>query len=372
MLKNMNTSLKIALTAIYFIIFSLLLYYHTSSNRPVVFCFTLTIGILFYLFIIYIFRWFELSHKNLFNQPLFLISIFIPLYLFLSIGFWSWKGHSINFTADGFNNFLTISKLPLLFLAAAVPLTSIVNNIHRTIQTEKQISEAERKNLSDVYYTHFKHTLELLKSITSEKFTVSYRDQHLQFSFHNPISLYHTTYPNNSPSEPLEYIPGTELLQEITRNWVNIQDSLITVSNIAKGLEKRRKHAFYIPLALINLYIIEDAAEKIIRKLKLSSLYFSKRPAFKHINWYYRGLTGSANELNTMLEQLNFVCNRFIDIIAPFDEKLKGIIVMDLKFELHFSDIGYMPSSHYPDASEVLMQIESGDELAAYKPERNK
>lgn len=371
MFKNMKTSLKTVLTAIYFISLSFILLYLTSSNRPVVFCSALAIGMLFYLFIIYAFGWFVLSHKNLFNQPLFLISIFIPLYLFLAIGFWSWKGHSINFTSDGFNNFLTISKLPLLFLAAAVPLTSIVNNIHRTIQTEKQISEAERKNLSDAYYTHFKHTLELLKSITSDKVITFNIDQYLQFSFHNPVSLYHKTYPNNSPSKALDYLPNPELLHNLTKNWENIHKSLLTVSKIANGLEKRRRHSFYIPLALIKLYIIENAAENIIRTLMFSNLYFSRRPAFNYEGWRYRGLTGSETTLNRMLEQLNLVCNRFVDIIAPFDEQIKSIINLDLTFELAFSDMGFSPSAHYPDASKVKLQVEDGDKMATYEPKRD-
>lgn len=371
MFKNMKTTLKLVLTAIYFISLSFILIYLISSNRPVIFCSALTIGMLAYLFIIYFFGWFVLSHKNLFNQPLFLISIFIPFYLFLSIGFWSWKGHSINFTADGFNNFLTISKLPLFFLAAAVPLTSIVNNIHRTIQTEKKISEAERKNLSDAYYTHFKHTLELLRSITSEKVTIFNVNQHLEFSFRNPISLYHKTYPENSPSKTLNHIPNPELLHDLTKNWKRIKKGLLTVNNIASGLEKKRKHDFYTPLALINLYIIENAAENIIRTLNFSNLYFRKRPAFNYEKWKYRGLTGSDNTLNLMLEQLNVVCNRFVDIVAPFDENLKSIINLDSKFELVFSDIGYTPAGHYLDASTVLLRLEDGDKLATYELKRH-
>lgn len=368
--KKFKTSTKILLTAIYNILLSSILIYSITSNTPIIFCCALTIGIIVSLIIFYFFGWFELSHKNLFNQPLFMISIFIPLYLFLSIGFWSWQGHSLNFTSDGFNNFLTISKLPLLFLAAAVPLTSIVNNIHRTIQTEKQISEAEKKNLADSYYTHFKHTLELLKSITSGKTPISYDDLLIEFSFHNPISFYHKIYPTNSPSSILSYTPNPKLIKEITENWEAIKNSISDINKISKKWKQGKKHAFYVPLALIKLYTIENAVENLIRSLKLSDLSFPKRPVYEYKKWNYRGLTYSASSLNILLGELNLVCNRLIDIISPFDEEIKEATDLDSKIELRFGDLGLDPASYYQNESSVRLLKEDGGKMAAYKLKR--
>ena len=91
----------------------------------------------------YFYGWFELNDNNLFKQPLFIASILLPFQYFILFGCWVWRDHSLQLTTDGFANFLNISKLPLLLLASSVPLASIVNNIHRTIQTASQIQSAK-------------------------------------------------------------------------------------------------------------------------------------------------------------------------------------------------------------------------------------
>jgi hypothetical protein len=86
-------------------------------------------------------------------------------------GLWAWKDHNINFTSEGFNHFLDISKLPLIILAASVPLAAIVSNIHRTIQTEAQINSSETKNAIDRYLSHEKNFAEKIKEIST--FTIN-------------------------------------------------------------------------------------------------------------------------------------------------------------------------------------------------------
>lgn len=241
-MRNFNSILKAALSILLVFFLSISLCYSITSNRPVVFCTILTIGILAFLTLFYAFGWFELSHKNLFNQPLFWISIIIPLYLFLSIGFWSWQGHSINFTSDGFNNFLTISKLPLLFLASSVPLTSIVNNIHRTIQTEKQILEAEKKNISDSYFSHFKYTTELFESLKSQSITwsgsrksntamypITCDDTILTIK--SPIRLYKKIFHHSNAFDGGNYNINNDYITQIQQHWKNINFQFERLSN---------------------------------------------------------------------------------------------------------------------------------------------
>lgn len=250
--RNFNSITKTTLSTLLVFFLSLFLYYSITSNRPVVFCTILTIGILAFLTLSYAFGWFELSHKNLFNQPLFWISIIIPLFLFLSIGFWSWQGHSINFTSDGFNNFLTISKLPLLFLASSVPLTSIVNNIHRTIQTEKQIIEAEKKNISDSYFSHFKYTTELFESLKSQSITwagtiksnsamypINYDDTTLTIK--SPIRLYKKIFHHSNAFDGGNYNINIDYITQIQQHWKNINiqfEKLLNSKAIYEYLER--------------------------------------------------------------------------------------------------------------------------------------
>lgn len=236
-IRNLNNIAKLTLSVVFIIALSLILYNSVTSTRPILFCYILTIGIITSLASFYTFGWFELSHKNLFNQPLFWISIFTPLYLFLSIGLWSWQGHSINFTSNGFNNFLTISKLPLLFLASSVPLTSIVNNIHRTIQTEKQITETEKKNISDSYFTHFKYTTELFDSIQSpnidwmfdikQGFGVQRGSfESTTLNIKSPIRLYKKIFHHSNAFDGGNYNVNNEYIERIKQHWANINSQL--------------------------------------------------------------------------------------------------------------------------------------------------
>ncbi|EJH1681437.1 hypothetical protein NCT36_004343, partial [Escherichia coli] len=133
-----------------------------------------------FLFIKY--RLYVLDHRSLFQQPLFWAAIGVPLFTSLYFGSFVWidKIHSFSLTSHGYERFLDISKLPLLILASAVPLVSIVNNLHRTKQTEKQISEAERKNRVDLYYNHMKFHLDLYKKIEGKRIGSYYPVQEAQ------------------------------------------------------------------------------------------------------------------------------------------------------------------------------------------------
>lgn len=110
-------------------------------------------------------KWYILSKENLFKQKLFWFSIGIPLFSFIYFGAFAWWGKTPVLSAHGYARFYEISKFPLLILASSVPLASIVNNIHRTIQTESQINTSESKNAIDRYLAHEKNIIEKIKEI---------------------------------------------------------------------------------------------------------------------------------------------------------------------------------------------------------------
>lgn len=114
-------------------------------------------------------KWYVLDKRNLFRQKLFWISVLTPLFSFIYFVFFAWWGKEPVLSAHGYSRFYEISKFPLLLLASAVPLASIVNNIHRTIQTEVQINTAETKNAVDRYLAHEKNFIEKTKEIFSYK-----------------------------------------------------------------------------------------------------------------------------------------------------------------------------------------------------------
>lgn len=92
-----------------------------------------------------IFSWFKLDHRPLSSQRLFKLVIGLPVVLFFFFGIFSWVGSNFRFDSTGFNNFISISKLPLGLLAMAIPLVAVVSSIHRSIQTSEQIKHAEEK-----------------------------------------------------------------------------------------------------------------------------------------------------------------------------------------------------------------------------------
>ena len=122
-------------------------------------------AIVLLVFITIVKKWYMLDKRNLFRQKLFWISVLTPLFSFIYFGFFTWWGKEPVLSAHGYSRFYEISKFPLLLLASAVPLASIVNNIHRTIQTEAQINTAETKNAVDRYLAHEKNFIEKTKEI---------------------------------------------------------------------------------------------------------------------------------------------------------------------------------------------------------------
>ncbi|MEX9967113.1 hypothetical protein [Providencia stuartii] len=107
----------------------------------------------------------KITSDSLDNQNLFWISIFTPIIYFFLFGLLAWIGTDIDFNYQGFNKFLEISKLPLGILAFSPIFAVIVSNIHRSIQTDKQIDVTENKNLVDSYYSHVKFITENLEKV---------------------------------------------------------------------------------------------------------------------------------------------------------------------------------------------------------------
>ncbi|HDL7928177.1 TPA: hypothetical protein PXP82_003124, partial [Yersinia enterocolitica] len=125
--------------------------------------------LLLFIFIIFRKKWHKLTADALYKQPLFWLSIIVPILSFVYFGSFSWIGHLPQLDYDGYSNFIKISSLPLAFLALTVPFTAIINNVHRTIQTEEQIRVTTQKNITDSFYSHQKHIIEALLSLPEHK-----------------------------------------------------------------------------------------------------------------------------------------------------------------------------------------------------------
>lgn len=371
-IRALSALKKILISISILALLSLILCILIICNEPVFFSLALTIGLILSLCFYWFIGWFELSHKSLFNQPLFWLSILIPLQLFFFIGIWSWKGHSVDFSSDGFNNFLTISKLPLFFLASSVPLTSIVNNIHRTIQTEKQINEAERKNLSDSYYTHFKNTLDLFKNIESKEISLSEQGYKFKLSINSPVSLYNKIYQKSSYKSGADYTVSDYFIDEIKHDWDKINKGIKKLKPLmlqqTEVLSPRKRIR-----VLINLYRIESAFERICQNLGLGDLEHESRPVYKTTMVDYIGLFHSSINLKDGINELNKICLRIFDIVLSTDEKRKSFnprYFLQTKVFINYASISHLKITQQTFTFMVSLhfhrkQTKNGDKLAA-------
>lgn len=182
-------------------------------------------------------RHYRLDHQSLLKQPIFWASIGTPLVTCLFFGALIWvdKWHSFSLTSHGYSRFLEISKLPLLILASAVPFASIINNLHRTIQTEKQIAESERKNKTDGYYAHVKFQTDYFKSLPEKELTtkilleigrLTTESKFIKITY--PLSLYKKLYPKCNPINGVEYETDKNYTSTILKSWMKINNLLST------------------------------------------------------------------------------------------------------------------------------------------------
>jgi hypothetical protein len=157
-----------------------------------------------------------MNAEPLTRQPLFTAAIAIPIISFLALGYICWSGHSLDISASGFNNFLAISKLPLGALSLSIPFGVVVNNVHRTIQTDKQIKEAEKKNKIDFFYAHRKNTIEVLQNLEFMSLSLPDCSQKLEFS--NCYSTYKKCYPYASATSS-DFSYSLNLISNVEIIW---------------------------------------------------------------------------------------------------------------------------------------------------------
>lgn len=117
-----------------------------------------------------------------------------------------------------------------------------MNNIHRTIQTDKQIKEAERKNSLDRYYAHRKNTIELLQNLKLPSVLIVNEDIKLQFE--NSYSTYKNLYPNASINSN-DFSPSKISIKRI-------EDIFSTLNKLLMTLTFESKTDYYMHLRKVE------------------------------------------------------------------------------------------------------------------------
>ncbi|EKS8512293.1 hypothetical protein QC520_003888 [Salmonella enterica subsp. enterica serovar Uganda] len=311
---------KTSLLLLYVIIITSLEVYLVYTKKPSYFIFVTLLSIIGYGAIFVINKWIKLNEGNLLRQPLFIASILIPLHTFIIYGLWIWKDYNLDFTAAGFNHFLEISKLPLLLLASAVPLAAIVNNIHRTIQVEKQIIETSRKNFSDSYYTHLKFITESFERYISIE--LEYGDMKSKTKVSHPLSLYHALFINSNSENGASYDINKSLCEFISNTWQKINFHLDSYQLHFKNIIEEGNEDLKQQLAL-DIHEIENNIISIFKKLFITGYHYDKMAIYR---WQDGGIQTSFMHHHDMVKKIalcNTICSFIFEVINSNDELVR-------------------------------------------------
>ncbi|MEQ4641227.1 hypothetical protein ABN072_08085 [Providencia rettgeri] len=165
----------------------------------------------------------NLNEDNLAKQPIFWIGIIVPL---LVAGWVEYKIIILNPDLLSFEKvkYLFERSAPALYISALIPTLGIfISNIHRTIQTKKQIQVTESKNISDSFYAHNKYIIEEFNAL---KFKVNWFDADITIS--SPNKLYKRIFKKSNIKDGMSSEVSEEYLPLITNDlrWFidNIRD----------------------------------------------------------------------------------------------------------------------------------------------------
>ncbi|HBK4770968.1 TPA: hypothetical protein LLS86_004549 [Serratia liquefaciens] len=214
----------------------------------------------------------SLNDRNLARQPLFWISALSPFLFFIFLGYFSWRDYSFELSKDAYDNFMTISKFPLLILSLSVPLVAIVAHIHRTIQTEKQIIHTqdqiantqkqiallEEKNKPDSYYAHVKSITEALTLIPSFKINRTkevlgnIKKDPLEVSIKYPHPLYKRIFSKSTIKGGYNPEVSDEFIKSIENKYSQI-NKIIKHAKYRQDEEGRLRSARTLTISLLLL-----------------------------------------------------------------------------------------------------------------------
>ncbi|WP_137513813.1 hypothetical protein, partial [Escherichia coli] len=180
---------------------------------------------------------FNMDERPLTSQYLFKQSLRIPVFSAIYFGIFSWLGHSPQFDSEGFNNFIAISKLPIALLSLSIPFVAVVANIHRTVQTNRQIEETKQKNLSDSYYSHLKFVTDYFTNLPNKtiKRERHYGTKEISYKINYPIHLYRYIFINSSPEKGRPKNTDKEYIREVNNHWVDILKNLEKINSSNRG-----------------------------------------------------------------------------------------------------------------------------------------
>lgn len=266
------------------------------------------------------FKTYKIDAKPLTQQTLFWLAIVIPIVSFIYFGLFAWWGKTPVFSAHGFERFIKISTLPLGLLSLAIPFTAVINNIHRTVQTNEQIKQAESKNKSDFYFSHRKNTIDIFSSLIKEK---------INFKFHN-IDATHITTKLTQSNDSILFENNT-LKKKI--NHIEIDLSIQNTARLYYKFYRKTNHYNYdydgdflneITKILLRIDLLLKKTEY---KTKSNFIYISDDNDLIH---YAEDIISLESELDLLFSQLTLPpINKNYYISIPFEVRINNANISD-------------------------------------------
>ena len=182
-------------------------------------------------------KWYKLDHSSLLSQGMFWGAMAVPTISFFYFGGFAWQGYVPSLDADGLNEFISISKLPIGLLSLSIPLVAITASVHRSIQTQEQIlsalnqvSLAKKKNSLDEYYVREKNFLDKCSFVEKRVGKLptsgsSGRVEHV-ISLSAPHRRFNAIYTGSHPDRVSLYKPSEMLFYQISSEVDNININL--------------------------------------------------------------------------------------------------------------------------------------------------
>ncbi|EMU8999206.1 hypothetical protein AAA733_002267 [Providencia rettgeri] len=289
------------------------------------------------------FKTYKIDAKPLTQQTLFWLAILIPIVSFIYFGLFAWWGKTPVFSAHGFERFIKISTLPLGLLSLAIPFTAVINNIHRTVQTNEQIEQTKQKNKNDIHFSHQKFAIDFFsvyiqKKIKPLSFYCSIETDYdventcakmddIEIKVLLPFVLYEKMFPQSSHGD---ITADASFMNDITEIWRKISHNITMESNTKSKFEKAQ-------------YLI-DINKNIITLINLLEL----TDIFIHISSFIpvHNVTDGNNNISNYNFNYNFLSyhnyENSLKLLYNFTVQLFSITNLTIKNEL-------MDSLFYPN-----------------------
>ncbi|HGK8533074.1 TPA: hypothetical protein ACJ7RJ_003493, partial [Yersinia enterocolitica] len=198
---------------------------------------------------------FKLDHDRLSKQWPFWISIFFPLIISILLSIPLWIDTTLDISANGYNKFLSIYRLPIGVLSLSIPLVAIVAHIHRTIQTAEQIKSARDKNVADGFFSHHKFMIEAFSKIpekTAREPKVQY-----QCKIEEPYDIYNLFFEGSSYNNGVRIDNFDIIIKEIQLHLETIEQIIIRAKKNKLAGESNQFELFQLSgeITKLELYL---------------------------------------------------------------------------------------------------------------------